>query len=69
MRSGGAGQISVQVEVSESALVLVVTDNGGGVSASTKGGMGSAWLDMNAPGRWSRESTPAGTKLTVEVTA
>ena len=69
VRSGGAGQISVQVEVSESALVLVVTDNGGGVSASAKGGMGSAWLDMNAPGRWSRESTPAGTKLTVEVTA
>lgn len=68
VRSGGADQIRVQVEVSESALVLVVTDNGGGVSASAKAGLGSAWLDVNAPGRWSRESTPAGTKLTVEVT-
>lgn len=67
VRSGGAGQISVQVAVKETSLVLSVTDNGIGVSPSAKGGLGSAWLDINAPGRWSRESTPAGTTLTVEI--
>jgi signal transduction histidine kinase len=68
VRSGGAGQISMQVAVQETSLVLTVTDNGMGVSSSAKGGLGSAWLDINAPGRWSRESTPAGTTLTVEIT-
>jgi len=67
VRSGGAGQISVQVVVSDASMVLVIADNGIGVSTSAKGGLGSAWLDINAPGRWSRESTPAGTKLTVEI--
>ena len=67
VRSGGAHEISVQVAVKESSLVLIVTDNGIGVSSSAKGGLGSAWLDINAPGRWSRESTSAGTKLTVEI--
>lgn len=67
VRAGGAGQINVQVVVEESSLVLTVTDNGIGVSSSAKGGLGSAWLDINAPGRWSRESTPAGTTLTVEI--
>lgn len=68
VRSGGAGRISVQVVVSETSMVLVVTDNGSGVSSSAKGGLGSAWLDINAPGRWSRESSTAGTKLTVTIT-
>ena len=67
VRSGGAHEISVRVAVEESSLVLTVTDNGMGVSSSAKGGLGSAWLDINAPGRWSRESTSAGTKLTVEI--
>ena len=67
VRSGGAHEISVRVAVEESSLVLTVTDNGMGVSSSAKGGLGSAWLDINAPGRWSRESTPAGTTLTVEI--
>ena len=67
VRSGGAGQISVQVVVSDASMVLVIADNGIGVSTSAKGGLGSAWLDINAPGRWSRESTPAGTTLTVEI--
>ena len=67
VRSGGAGQISVQVVVRDASMVLVIADNGIGVSTSAKGGLGSAWLYINAPGRWSRESTPAGTKLTVEI--
>lgn len=67
VRSGGADEIIVQVSVKEKSLLLNVTDNGIGVSTSAKGGLGSAWLDINAPGRWSRESTPAGTKLSVEI--
>lgn len=66
VRRGGARWVSVRVRESPGALEVEVIDNGH-LDPAAAPGVGSAWLDRHAPGRWSREREGDRTVLRMSI--
>ena len=68
VRAGGARHVRIDVsQGADDSLLVIIEDDGRGVSGPVHPGLGTRWLDQIAPGAWERSSSPFGTRLTVRV--
>jgi signal transduction histidine kinase len=57
-RHGRASRVQVTVDADDSKLMFDITDNGRGLPAEVKPGLGTSLLNHHAPDAWSRVSEP-----------
>ena len=66
VRAGGASLVTISGSAIEGVLRLEIVDNGTASKAASVSGLGSAWLDHNAPGAWSFQQGDFGAYLRVD---